>query len=153
MRHPRDASYDRASIWEDRTFQVSGADWSWLHQLIDHPSWSLVTSNPWRLLAANSDTLELVMTVFFIILIVIGFKVLPLYQSLYLVPGILIPLFQPSSVHPLMSIPRFGLVLFPLFIVMAILFRRRIIYLPLAVISTVLLILLTLQFSSWYWVS
>ena len=102
---------------------------------------------------ANSDVLELVLTVFFIVLIIIGFKVLPLYQSLYLVPGILIPLFQPSSVHPLMSIPRFGVVLFPLFIVMAILFRRRIIYLPLAVISTVLLILLTLQFSSWYWVS
>ncbi len=54
-------------------------------------------------------------------------------------PGILIPLFQPSSVHPLMSIPRFGLVLFPLFIVMAILFRKRIVYLPLAVISTLLL--------------
>ncbi len=138
---------------EDRTFQASAVDWSWTRQLLDNPSWSLVTSNAWRTRVANSDVLELIMTVFFIVLIVIGFKVLPLYQSLYLVPGILIPLFQPSSVHPLMSIPRFGLVLFPLFIVMAILFRRRIIYLPLAVISTVLLILLTLQFSSWYWVS
>jgi hypothetical protein len=36
---------------------------------------------------------------------------------------------------------------------MAILFRKRIVYLPLAVISTILLIFLTLQFSSWYWVS
>ena len=33
-------------------------------------------------------SLELVTTIFFIVLIVIGFKVLPLYQSLYLVPGI-----------------------------------------------------------------
>lgn len=138
---------------EDRTFQVSGADWSWLHQLIDHPSWSLVTSNPWRLLAANSDTLELVMTVFFIILIVIGFKILPLYQSLYLVPGILIPLFQPSTVHPLMSIPRFGVVLFPLFIVLAIVLRKRWLYLPAAAFSIFLLVLLTVQFSTWYWVS
>jgi hypothetical protein len=79
--------------------------------------------------------------------------VLPLYQSLYLVPGIVIPLFQPSSVHPLFSIPRFGLVLFPLFIVMAILFRRPVIYVPLAIISTLLLIFFTLQFSTWYWVS
>lgn len=138
---------------EDRTFQVSGADWSWLRQLFENPSWGLVTSNAWRKSAADSDTLELVATIFFIVLIVIGFKVLPLYESLYLVPGILIPLFQPSSVHPLMSIPRFGVVLFPLFIVMAIVFRKRFIYLPLAAISTVLLILLTLQFATWYWVS
>jgi hypothetical protein len=138
---------------EDRTFQAQAVDWGWIRQLIDDPSWSLVTSNAWRVRVANSDVLELLSAVFFIALIVIGFKVLPLYQSLYLVPGILIPLFQPSSVHPLMSIPRFGLVLFPLFIVMAILFRRRIVYLPLAIVSTLLLIFLTLQFSSWYWVS
>jgi hypothetical protein len=138
---------------EDRVFQAQAVDWGWIDQLFDNPSWSLVTSNAWRVRVANSDVLELLATVFFIVLIVIGFKVLPLYQSLYLVPGILIPLFQPSSVHPLMSIPRFGLVLFPLFIVMAILFRKRIVYLPLAAISTILLILLTLQFSSWYWVS
>ena len=138
---------------EDRVFQAHAADWGWLRQLIDHPSWSLVTSNAWRKSVANSDTLELVSTILFIVLIVIGFKVLPLYQSLYLVPGIFIPLFQPSSVHPLMSIPRFGLVLFPLFIVMAILLRKRILYLPAAAISIVLLVLLTVQFSTWYWVS
>ena len=135
------------------TFTAKPMSWDWLRQLISEHSWSLITSQEWRDSVARRDTLEFTSTIFFIVLIIIGFKVLPLYQSLYLVPGILIPLFQPSSVHPLMSIPRFGLVLFPLFIVMAILFRRRIIYLPLAVISTVLLILLTLQFSSWYWVS
>lgn len=138
---------------KDVVFQAHAVDWGWLRQLIDQPSWALVTSNTWRKDVANSDTLELASTVLFIVLIVIGFKVLPLYQSLYLVPGILIPLFQPSSVHPLMSIPRFGLVLFPLFIVLAIILRKRWLYLPAAAISTVLLILLTLQFSTWYWVS
>ncbi|MEZ4504790.1 MAG: hypothetical protein R2848_02740 [Thermomicrobiales bacterium] len=124
-----------------------------MRELVSNPSWALVSSREWRAWAANSDVPELILTVFFLVLIVIGFKVLPLYQSLYLAPGILIPLFQPSSVHPLMSIPRFGLVLFPLFIVMAILFRRRIVYLPLAIISTLLLVWFTLQFSTWYWVS
>jgi hypothetical protein len=128
-------------------------NWGWLRQLIDEHSWALVTSQEWRDSVARHDTLEFTMTVFFITLIVIGIKVLPLYQSLYLVPGILIPLFQPSSVHPLMSIPRFGLVLFPLFIVMAIVFRKRWVYLPLAAASVVLLVLLTVQFSNWYWVS
>ena len=67
---------------------------------------------------ANSDTLELVCTLLFIVLAIIGLKVLPLYQTVYLWPGILVPLFQPSSVHTLMSMPRFGLTLFPLFVVM-----------------------------------
>ncbi len=134
-------------------FQAHAVDWTWLRQLIDRPSWGLVTSNAWRKDVANSDSLELVMTILFIALIIIGFKVLPLYQSLYLVPGIVIPLFQPSSVHPLMSIPRFGLVLFPLFIVMAIILRKRWVYLPAAAISIALLVLLTVQFSTWYWVS
>lgn len=138
---------------KDAVYQAHAVDWTWFHQLTSDPSWSLISSNTWRQRVATSDSLELVMTVLFIVLIVIGFKVLPLYQSLYLVPGILIPLFQPSSVHPLMSIPRFGLVLFPLFIVMAIILRKRILYLPAAVISVVLLILLTVQFSTWYWVS
>jgi hypothetical protein len=138
---------------ETRVLPVDGDNWSWLRQLIDHPSWSLVTSNAWRKSAADSDTLELVATILFIALIIIGFKVLPLYQSLYLVPGIVIPLFQPSTVHPLMSIPRFGLVLFPLFIVIAIILRKPILYLPAAAFSIFLLVLLTLQFSTWYWVS
>jgi hypothetical protein len=138
---------------QSNAFPVEPIDWGWIRQLLENPSWALVTSNAWRVRVANSDVLEFIATVFFIALIVIGFKVLPLYQSLYLVPGILIPLFQPSSVHPLMSIPRFGLVLFPLFIVMAIVFRKRWIYLPVAAISVVLLVLLTVQFSTWYWVS
>ena len=32
-----------------------------MHQLIDNPSWTLVTSHDWRDLAARSDVLELVL--------------------------------------------------------------------------------------------
>jgi hypothetical protein len=49
--------------------------------------------------------------------------------------------------------PRFGLTLFPLFVVLAVLLRWR----PLAVtalaLSAALLVLLTAQFAQWYWVS
>jgi hypothetical protein len=63
-------------------------------------------------------------------------------------------LFQPSSVHALMSMPRFGLTIFPLFVVMALLLRGRAwLGVPLALVSTALLVLLTIQFSTWYWVS
>jgi hypothetical protein len=84
---------------------------------------------------------------------VIGFKILPLYQTVYLIPGLLVPLFQPSSVHTLMSMPRFGLTLFPLFAVIGVLVAGRRIAPVLAVASAVLKILLTVQFSQWYWVS
>lgn len=102
---------------------------------------------------ADSDTLELVTTALFLVLAVIGLWKLPLYQSAYLIPGLLIPLFQPSTVHALMSMPRFGLTLFPLFIVIAILTRPRWLAIPLLILSTLLLIALTAQFALWYWVS
>lgn len=140
---------------EGRRINVrDGADWSFLHQLLSHPSWSLITSREWRDGIANSDTLELVFTLGFIVLATIGLAKLPLYQSVYLWPGLIVPLFQPSSVHQLMSMPRFGLTLFPLFVVIALLIRGKPwLYLPLAGLSTVMLILLTIQFSTWYWVS
>lgn len=131
-----------------------GADWSWLRELANHPNWSTVTSEPWRKLVANSDTLELVCTLSFFGLALIGIWKLPLYQSVYLLPGLIVPLFEPSSVHVLMSMPRFGLTLFPLFVVIGVLLAsRKAISLPLALLSTAGLVLLTIQFSQWYWVS
>jgi hypothetical protein len=102
---------------------------------------------------ADGDTLELVCTLGFIAIALIGLWKLPLYQSAYLIPGLLIPLLSPSTVHPLMSMPRFGLTLFPIFIVLAMILRPRVIAIPAAVFSTALLILLTIQFANWYWVS
>jgi hypothetical protein len=130
-----------------------GADWGWLRDLIDSPNWDLITSTVWRRSVADSDTLELVCTLAFLALAIVGLKVLPLYQTVYLLPGLLVPLFQPSYVHSLMSMPRFGLTLFPLFAVIGYLLAGRRIAPFLAVASCVLLVLLTVQFSQWYWVS
>ena len=66
------------------------------------------------------------MTVLFLGLAVIGLKLLPVYQTLWILPGLLIPLLQPSEVHALMSMPRFVLVLFPLFIVLGTLLQPRV---------------------------
>ncbi len=130
-----------------------GAEWGWVRTLLDHPTWATVTSNPFRAQVANSDTLELVCTGLFLGLAIVGLRALPLYQSAFLIPGLVIPLYQPSSVHALMSMPRFGLTLFPLFVVLALLFRSRRVALPALALSTCLLILLTVQFAQWYWVS
>ena len=70
------------------------------------------------------------MTVLFLVLAVIGLKVLPIYLTAWVLPGLLIPLLQPSEVHALMSMPRFVLVLFPLFIVLGKLIRPTVIRIP-----------------------
>ena len=132
---------------------LDGADWRWAETLASNPSLDALRDHSFRLAVADSDTLELVTTVLFLFLAVIGLRLLPLYQSAYLIPGLLIPLFQPSTVHALMSMPRFGLTLFPLFIVLALLLRPRWLAMPAVVISTLLLIALTAQFALWYWVS
>lgn len=133
--------------------EPDGATWGWLRALVDSPRWGTVTDPAWRLDVANSDTLELVCTALFFALAIVGLRALPLYQSAYLVPGLLVPLFQPSIVHALMSMPRFGLTLFPLFVVLALVIRRRALAIPALVVSALLLVLLTAQFADWYWVS
>jgi hypothetical protein len=138
---------------QTRDWNVQGADWGWIDQLRADPSWSLITSTAFRNRVGDSDTLELVVTVLLFALLLIGFKFLPLYQIAYTIPALVIPLFSPSTVHPLMSMPRFALTMFPLFIVIAILLRRRWLAIPVAALSAVLLFLLTMQFANWYWVS
>jgi hypothetical protein len=138
---------------QTRDWNVQGADWGWIDQLRADPSWSLITSTAFRNRVGDSDTLELVVTLLLMALLLIGFKFLPLYQIAYTVPALVIPLFSPSTVHPLMSMPRFALTMFPLFIVIAILLRRRWLAIPVAALSATLLFLLTMQFANWYWVS
>ncbi len=134
-------------------YNVVGADWTWVRELIDDPSWGNVTSYEFRTMFADSDTVELVSLLLFIGLAVLGLRILPLYQTAYLLPPLLFPLFQPGGVHPLMSIPRFGIVLFPLFVVLAILLQRRGPLIAYSVVSGLLLVLFTIQFAHWYWVS
>ncbi|MGH2618776.1 MAG: hypothetical protein ACRDJC_26405, partial [Thermomicrobiales bacterium] len=133
--------------------EPDGISWAWLTDLLNTPSWQTITSQEWRAAAANSDVLELVVTVLFLGLALVGLKVLPLYQTVWVLPALVIPLLQPSEVHALMSMPRFVLVLFPLFIVLAKLLRPPWIRLPWLIGSTTLLVLLTAQFALWYWVS
>jgi hypothetical protein len=134
-------------------YPVEGADWSWARDIISDPSWSNITSMDIRDRFAQSDTVELISFLLFIGLAVLGLRVLPLYQSAFLLPPLLFPLFQPGAVHPLMSYPRFGIVLFPLFVVLAILLQRRGPRLAWLAASTALLVLFTIQFAHWYWVS
>ena len=149
----RGCDLDVHQYGEIRTYHATGAEWGWLGDLIRDPSWALITSQTWRDSVANSDTLELVATILALGLALYGLTKLPWWMSAYIWPPLIVPLFQPSSVHPLMSMPRFIIVLFPLFVVLAMLTERRWVRYTLTPISILLLVLLTIQFSQWYWVS
>ncbi len=144
---------DFSSPWETLRSAWNTADWGWVSDLASDPTWTTLTSMGFRNEVANSDTFALIFTAIFFLVALIGLRVLPLYQSAFIWPALVIPLFGPSPVHPLFSIPRFGLVLFPLFIVFALLFRNRRLAFPLLAVSIILLVVFTAQFAQGYWVS
>jgi len=138
--------------------QIGPADvrkiqWDWISDILRHPTWEHFTSFAWRDWMAQGDVLEFVITVLAFALIVIGLWKLPLYYSAFTIPPMLVPLFSPSSVHPLMSMPRFVLPLFPIFVMIALLVTNRKAGIALAIASSIGLILLTMQFALWYWVA
>ena len=125
----------------------------WLYALLASPTWATLTSYPVRMSFAEYESLDIAMTFLGIVLIVYAFRVLPIEHSAWVAIMFALPLFSPSTIHPLMSIPRFMVVLFPLFIALAIFARRRFVLPIILVPSAVLMVLLTVQFSTWFWVS
>ena len=73
--------------------------------------------------------------------------------SIYLWTGILFPLFSATKGNPLLSYPRFLIVLFPMFIVLGLLGRNRYAHQIIMWVSMVLLALYTIRFVNWYWVA
>ena len=132
---------------------AAGVNWSWLDQLLASPTWSTITSASFRDAFARGDWLELLVTIGAFALVLIGIRRIPLYYFALVLPPLIVPLFSPSSVHPLMSMPRFVLPMFPLFVVIALLIRTRKLGIALATLSAIFMALLSMQFATWYWVS
>jgi hypothetical protein len=79
---------------------------------------------------------------------------LPLAYGLYTIAALALPLSYPVSTQPLMSIPRFIVVLFPLNMWLAgYLSTRRGMRIASLAISAVALMFFTAQFSTWHWVA
>jgi hypothetical protein len=101
-----------------------------------------------------SNTLNLAFLVLFLILLVIGFFVLPPGLSLYTLVVVLLPVLTPAPSFPLMSLPRFLLGAFPIFLVFGYLLSRSkpalVIWLAL---SSGLGVALTVLFTTWRWVA
>jgi hypothetical protein len=115
---------------------------------------SLLTSRSPAPALAASNTLNLAFLVLFLVLIGVGFVVLPPGLSLYAFAAVAVPILTPSPSFPLMSLPRFLLAAFPLFLVLgyALHGRRTALY-GWLVLSGLLGAFLTAMFVSWRWVA
>jgi hypothetical protein len=82
------------------------------------------------------------------------FRRLPLAYGAYVVAALALPLSTPVASQPLMSLPRFEVVLFPLSIWAALwLAPRRRLATAMLVLCALLLALFVAQFSTWHWVA
>jgi Mannosyltransferase (PIG-V) len=87
-------------------------------------------------------------------LFVIALRVLPLAYGVYAIAALALPLSYPVASQPLMSLPRFLVVLFPLSIALAVWLaahpRARI---PTLAVSALLMAFFVAQFATWHWVA
>ena len=114
-----------------------------------HPSLSNVANQ----LAGASNFFNLVFFVFAIVVLLAGSRYLPLSLTVY---GLL--LVAPATLFgtpgsPLMGTPRYVLVAFPVFIVLALLFRNRVLLGGWLLMSTILSLVLCGLFVSWRFVA
>lgn len=78
---------------------------------------------------------------------------LPAAYGAYVVLALMLPLSYPAGPQPLMSLPRFLVVLFPIFMWLALACEERRITAGVATASAVMLGLFVTQFAGWYWVT
>jgi hypothetical protein len=101
-----------------------------------------------------SNTLNLVFLVFFLLVMALGFVVLPPELFVYTALIVLLPVLTPAPQFPLMSLPRFVLGAFPVFLVLGyLLSRSRLVLVTYLALAGGLGIALTALFTTWRWVA
>jgi hypothetical protein len=81
------------------------------------------------------------------------FRRLPPAYGAWVAVGLLLPLSEPVSPEPLMSLPRFLAVLFPIFMWLALWCEEREATARVAAVSAIGLGLFTAEFATWHWIS
>jgi hypothetical protein len=101
-----------------------------------------------------SNTLNLVFLVLFLLVMLVGLVVLPPELSIYALLIVLLPVLTPAPQFPLMSLPRFVLGVFPVFLVLGyLLSRSRVALISYLVLAGSLGVALTALFTTWRWVA
>jgi Mannosyltransferase (PIG-V) len=107
--------------------------------------------DPFRIAAIN---LMLFGSLVFAVVACVGvFRRLPKAYGAWVAVALVLPLSFPVKPQPLMSLPRFLAVLFPIFMWLAVVAEERRVTPQVAAASAVGLGLFTAQFASWHWIS
>jgi hypothetical protein len=132
------------------------AGWAGVRQLASGSDatryWSAVQdTDPDRVAAINLA--QLAFLVLFAALTVVAWRRFGAPYGLFAALSLAIPLSVPSERWPLLSIQRFGLVVFPLFLALAALGSRPRVHTAVVVVSAVLLGVVSAQWALWQWVA
>jgi hypothetical protein len=132
------------------------AGWAGIRQLASgsdaHVYWSAVqNSDPDRVAALNLQGLAYL--VLFGLLTVVAWRRFGAPYGLFCAASLAIPLSVPSERWPLLSLPRFGLVVFPFFLALAWLGRSGRVHTAIVAVSALLLGVSLAQWALWQWVA
>ncbi|MEP6908859.1 MAG: mannosyltransferase family protein [Actinomycetota bacterium] len=117
-----------------------------------HSYWPAVQgTDPMRVAAVNLECLAAL--VVFTILAVIAWRRFGAPYGLFCAISLAIPLSVPSDRWPLLSLPRFGMVIFPLFLALATIGGRPRAHTAIVSISSLLLGVAVVQWALWQWVA
>jgi len=134
----------------------SRAAWAGVRQLVSgshtHHYWAPVQdADPMRVAAVNLEAFAFL--VLLVALTVIAWRRFGAPYGLFAAAGLAIPLSVPSERWPLLSLPRFGLVLFPCFLALATLGGRPRVHTAVLVVSSIMLGVAVTQWALWQWVA
>jgi hypothetical protein len=132
------------------------AGWAGMQQLASgshtHAYWPAAEgTDPLRVAAINLECLAAL--ALFTVLAVVAWRRFGAPYGLFSVLSLAIPLSYPSERWPLLSLPRFGLVVFPLFMALAALGGRPRAHVAIVSISSLLLGVAVAQWALWQWVA
>ena len=132
------------------------AGWAGAEQLASgshtHRYWTPVTNtDPIRAATLNLETLAFL--VLFVVLTVIAWRRFGAPYGLFAALSLAIPLSVPSERWPLLSLPRFGLTIFPLFLALAVVGGRPRVHTAIVAVSSLLLGVSVAQWALWQWVA
>ena len=138
-------------IWDG-----SRAAWAGVRQLVSgshtHYYWSPVRdADPMRVAAVNLEAFAFL--VLLVALTVIAWRRFGAPYGLFAAVSLAIPLSVPSERWPLLSMPRFGVVLFPCFLALATLGGRPRMHTAIIVVSSIMLGVVVTQWALWQWVA
>jgi hypothetical protein len=108
-------------------------------------------SDPIRVAVLNLEALAFL--VLFVVLAAIAWRRFGAPYGLFAALSLAIPLSVPSERWPLLSLPRFGLTIFPLFLALAVLGGRPRAHTAIVAVSSLLLGVSVAQWALWQWVA